>query len=236
MFRRVSPRVVTRALGPKLQTVATAISGAPFATYLAKDGFDEVHFGKQAIGWLDPKHRRGVVYTTEGALLAYVRDGKPMSAFGRKVPPHLGRALREIRAAEPRVASLEVVHVRTVESLAGAKRLPALERAQLAAASRELCGKPGLEAVFREAAQRELVYARFLPRFDAWLWSSLDDGVFFVRGKRALSGIAVSQGRVHDMTGDRDGDVKALQAALKTLRVGRRSMGPRVVHRAVRGL
>jgi len=223
-FRRASPREVQRALGPKVSAVAQTITMSPFATQLGKTGFDEVHFGAaklEAIGWLDPKHRRGCVFSPEGALLAWVRDGKLVPLGRSKLPPKLAAALRRIRPAAPAVEALTARQLRTVGTLDDAKKLPALERAQLAAACRDLCGKVGLEALFGEAGERELVYARFSaagrPRWDAWLWSSLDDGVFFEHRKKASSGLAVSQARVHDMKRDREAEVAALQAGLRKL-------------------
>lgn len=118
--------------------------------------------------------------------------------------------------------SAKVVH--ELDSLAKAKALPALDRAQLTAAVKELSGKRTLAALFEWLSETDQSVMKLCfsdkskPRYDAWLLSALEDGVFFDHGKRRPNGLAMSQGDVHDMTKQKRTDAAtSLTAGLKAL-------------------
>jgi len=243
--------VLASVLGPRLAAVGQVVANTRAAASLARVGVDEIALvdGRgvlRATAWTDRGRARGVVFAAEGGLLCWIRDGAALPAT-KKVPPELARAVRTFsklgdgggapgqpkkagranRSATDAVPRFVAHHARTVATAADARALPAVERAQLLAASGELCGERGVAALLAACAGEggvELV--RFEGSdgagYDAWLTAALEDGVFFARGARRPCGLAIGQGQVHDMTERRDALVDNLQAAWRKLRVPRR--------------
>jgi len=110
-------------------------------------------------------------------------------------------------------------------SFEDAASLTPAQRAQLTKAAPELLGHSTLAKLFAALGDDEhVVLARIdvdgVARWDAWLLGALEVGVFFVHGARSPSGLAISQGEVHDQTKKkREDEVRVLQAAMKSLRL-----------------
>lgn len=232
-FRRGSARELTAALGPRMRSLAEVIARSSTAVKLAQVGVDEIELvdGKGTVAgtaWLDAGRQLGMVVGPDGRVLCWVRGGAAVPFLG-KVPPALVSAVRKAARASaptaPKLESLKAIHVRSVTSRKEATALPALERAQLTAAARELCGKSGLPALLADCAregqglERVQLVGKGGPVLDGWLRASLEDGVFFDHGAKKLNGLAISQGEVHDMTGKRTELVKAVGVAWRSLRV-----------------
>jgi hypothetical protein len=108
-----------------------------------------------------------------------------------------------------------------------AEALTTAQRAQLTSAAPGLLGAKTIAKLFSALREDESVVSVRIdvngaPRWDGWLLGALEDGVFFEHGSARPSGLAMSQGGVHDETGDRVADVALLTAAMKTLRMPRK--------------
>lgn len=190
-----------------------------------------------AKGWPVVARMRGGALTADDPALAKVLKAlidklPPTLALqwqggARKPPPKDDDAPAKGKAKA--VVALTAAARHELTTAAEAKKLSAVELAQLKAATSELSGKktlPALWAWLKETDQSVVLLTfseKKTPRWDAWLLGALEDGVFFEHGQRKLSGIAISQGAVSDTTKARRTDaVASLQAAMKKVRLPRR--------------
>lgn len=133
-------------------------------------------------------------------------------------------------AAEHKIAASKILEL---SSLAQTASLSSAQLAQLKQAAPDLLGKKKLSDLFAELGEDEQVVLCQIevdgkPRFDAWLLSALEDGVFFVHRGKTPSGLVVSQADVHDQTKKRrDKDIAILEMALKLLKKPARGKKPR---------
>jgi hypothetical protein len=224
---------VKATLGKRALPIAEAVAGTMGA--FVKTGFVEIELDdtktKKVVArlYLDPKRLRGVVYRAEMGVFGWMKAGQFLPFAGVK-EPQLAAALRSIGKSAPPAAAGPVLvakGARTVSSRADVTKLEKVERAQLVAAARALCGKLGLPALLAQcdawASGLELVTVSDAsgPRFDAWLTSAAEDGVFFEHGKTKPSGLAISQGGVSDQTARRTELALSIERAMKKLRLGR---------------
>jgi hypothetical protein len=234
-LKGASPAAIKAALGDRVKTVGELCAGGQSVAAIARKGADEIHLidgkGKHhATAWLDPTHERGVVFDVANkVVICWVKRGQAVP-FLKKLPADIVSALKRIGTAKaPSFEKLTARHVRTVGSRADAAALPAIEKAQLTAAASQLSGKRGLPALFAacDAAGRGLELVRVSsaksPRFDAWVWASLEDGVLFEHGSKRFAGLAISQHHVHATVSKREADVAAVQTAWKKLKLPRPS-------------
>lgn len=155
---------------------------------------------------------------------ASAREAAPVAKSVAKAAP--AKPKRKAVALESRAKTPPLSARVDVEltSRAQASKLSAIRYAQLEVASKELCGKKGLAALFRacDAEGRGVAHLTITrgktARYEAWLGASLEDGIFFDAGATAPNGLAISQADVHATQRAREPEVAALAAAMKKLR------------------
>lgn len=240
-----------------LRKVATALTGkanlAGLYAWCQKEGvgIDGFHLGlipggMQGSAWLDARRRNGIFFDRIGNVVATLEDGAVKgdaawetwlsllpptlpAEWGSTAAPSPAKPTRKAAAPEPSAKTPPLSARVDVElaSRAQAAKLSAIRHAQLEAASKELCGKKGLAALFRacDTEGRGVAHLTITrgktARYEAWLGASLEDGIFFDAGATAPNGLAISQADVHATQRAREPEVAALAAAMKKLRAPR---------------
>ncbi len=199
--------------------------------------------GNQGEAWLDARRQRGVFFDRVGNVVARLVNGQiegdeslsewlavlPSTAPGdwertpKTSPKPSARGARGGIPTATLTAKLDV----ELTSRAQLEKLTPAQHAQLAAASKELCGKKGLTALMRwcdaegQGLAHVVVHAARAVQYEAWLTASLEDGAFFDAGETKLNGLTVSQGEVSASVAAREPQVPALHDAMSKLRVPR---------------
>lgn len=197
--------------------------------------------GEQGTAWLDGRRANGIVIDRDGNVVATLTAGKLtgdrswaswLELLPDTSPIEWGSAPPSPSAPKPPAPAPKgpVLTARVDLELTArsqAQKLTAVHRAQLEAASKELCGKKGLAALLAWCDAEEQGLAHLVvsegktPRFEGWLTAPLEDGVFFDAGQTKLSGLVVSEAEVDASRSAREPEVAALQQAMKRLKAPR---------------
>lgn len=186
--------------------------------------------------WLEARHQEGIFWDSHSSeVVATLSKGKvqgdaelaewlkvlaPTADPGWEGPARVAKQGTRGQALTARV-DVELT------SRAQLQKLPAALKRQLEAASKELCGKKGLDKLMAwcdaegQGLARVVVLAGKMVRFEGWLTAALEDGVFFEAGGSEPCGLVISQGDVDAPDSTREGEVAALQGAMSKLKAPR---------------
>jgi len=187
--------------------------------------------------WLEARHQEGIFWDTRSSeVVATLSEGKVKGDAGlagwlevltpTADPGWEGPARAKAKPAPGGPALTARVDME-LTSRAQLKKLPAVPKRQLEAASQGLCGKMGLDQLMAwcdaegQGLARVEVLAGETVRFEAWLTAALEDGAFFEAGGSVPCGLLISQGDVEASQSARERDVAALQRAMSKLKAPR---------------